>query len=156
MDLEAVERKCLAYLKQVQNPLVPISQLFRHLTLDESLVLPSEAQFIAFLREHELFKVIDPVGLAADSAGAKSMQEAGLNAEPFVVLCTRVPTENDLADMLRDQMRQIVSALFVATRQAQESGNEEYYARAKELLQRASTLEGQLDASISPRTKREN
>lgn len=149
MSLEAIEQKCLAYLKQVRNPLVPISQLMRHLNQDPSLPTPTVEELTTFLRTHELFNVVEPMGLALEEDGAKALEEAGLSAEPFALLATRVPSDMDLYVMLHEQMRQIVSALFVATREAEKSGDEKKYTRAKEMLQRASTLQERLEQVIS-------
>lgn len=155
MNLEEVERKCLAYLTQVRNPLVPVSQLMRHLGQDKSIALPSRDELVHFLRHHELFRVIEPVGLATEAQGAKALEQAGMISEPVAILSTRIPSEQEMSELLREQIRKIVSSLFLATREAQESGDEERFNEAKAILQRASLLQEKLEEVIGSK-KRED
>ncbi len=130
MNLEAVEQKCLAYLMQVSRPVVSLDRLLRHLHRDTETADVSERDLLDFLRNHELFTVLDPIGLAADPAGAKTMEEAGVSVGPSVILETRVPTKRQLAEQMNEQLDLLVASLETATEEAQQMGDE---ARCEQL-----------------------
>ena len=146
MQLEQVEQRCLNYLKQTSNPLTPFSRLLRHLREDESLSGFSEKELKDFLRHHDLFRVLEPTGLAATEEGRQLMEAAGLQTEELVVLETRLPTEGQLAEYLRSQLDTLADALRKAGADAQEKADMNRMKTFENLLGRVEVLRGRLDA----------
>ncbi len=144
MNLEAIEQKCLAYLMQVSRPVIPVSQLLRYLHRDAEFVEVSERELVDFLRKHELFTVLDPIGLASDPYGAKALEEAGISMGTSVMLETRVPTKRQLAEMMNEQLDTILSSLETAATEAQEAGNEQRYELVAALHERTQQLKERL------------
>ena len=144
MDLEAVEQACLSYLKQVSNPLVPISRLMRHLSENEQTGAVPEAQLIEFLRDHELFEVFDPLGVTGGANRAAALTGAGFDLEARVVLTTRVPSAGELAEQLKGQIDLLMQALTAAAAEAQKSGDPDRSRQVIRLLDRAKEIRERL------------
>lgn len=145
MNLETVEQRCLSYLKEVSNPLVPVDTLLRHVRRDPDCADLTERELLEFLGEHELFKVIEAGGLGSEPERRESLAAAGLVAGPQVILSTRIPPPQALADMMSDELDTLASALVSAMKEAQsrdESGQE---AEIKQLLHRVGELKKRLD-----------
>ena len=148
MNLEVVEQKCLNYLKQASNPLVDVDVLYRHVSQDGSAGALSRADLVDFLRHHELFKVMEPVGMAVDPETERLLGEAGLPAAPQAILCTRIPTQAELAEAIRQQLERMGSALVSALREAREHDDEARAANIETALQRMQHLEQKLKAFL--------
>ena len=145
MELEAVEQKTLSYLKQVQNPLVPVSRLLRHLHQDEAFASVTERELLEFLRDHELFTVIETAGIGLDLVAADDLAEAGVSMEPRVILCTRVPTREQLGEQIGAEFDTMVQALNAALTEARDEGHAERVPAIMRLLDRASVLRARLE-----------
>ncbi len=140
MNLEAVEQASLEYLRTVNRPLVPVNQLLRHLQQERGLADFDEGELLNFLRNHELFSVIDPIGLSADPAGATRLENAGIHAGPSVILSTRIPARSELAKLIDEQMESLCSALRAAMKEASEHGRPDVARQIVELLDRTNSL----------------
>lgn len=133
MNLEDIEQRTLTYLKQVSNPLVRLDVLYAHL-FDEltphgkSLTMGELQDFLA---KHELFRLMEPLGLDGDPGMAAALSAVGLVSGPCVILDTRLPTRDQLAAMMLEQLNQMAEALATALHQAREENDE---ARAKAIL----------------------
>ena len=97
MNLEAIEQRVLRFLKQAKNPLVPFDQLLEYLQREEDLGAFTESELLDFLRDHELFEVVDPIQFDARDLQEADLNGAGLRLVPHVILTTRVPTERQMA-----------------------------------------------------------
>jgi hypothetical protein len=125
MNLEAIEQKCLAYLMQVSRPLVSVDQLLRYVHRDAEMGDVTERALLEFLRKHELFTVLDPIGLAADAEGARALEKLGIPTGASVMLETRVPTKRQLAEQMNEQLDTLLASLNVATQESVRLGDEE-------------------------------
>lgn len=141
MNLEAIEQRCLKYLKESSNPLVPVSTLLRQLEAEGGLQDLSVPDFVTFLRTHELFRVIEPAGMAADDGTAEQLAADGFNVEPMVVLATREPTAKDLAEQLDAQFGRMLSALETAQKEAEKAGMAERVREVSKLRDRTAKLQ---------------
>lgn len=151
MNLEAIEQRCLNYLKEVSRPLVPIGQLLRHLHQDDACAGITELELLAFLRRHELFRVVDPLGVAATANGARDLEEAGITSGPCVILSTRIPTADELRHLMESQMQRLVGALESALDEAASMGDAQRSSEVLEVLERARKLQSHLkDAMEGP------
>jgi len=144
MEIEAVEQKTLSYLKQVTNPLVPISRLLRHLRQDEALAALDERELLEFLRDHELFNVIETAGIGMELMAVDDLAAAGISMEPRVVLCTRVPTREQLGEQITSEFDSMVEALSAALTEARDEGHADRVRAIMKLLDRANALRGRL------------
>ena len=144
MNLEAVEQKCLAYLMQVSRPIVSVEQLLRYLHRDAEFADVSERELLAFLRNHELFTVLEPTGLAADPEGAKALADAGVTVGSSVILETRVPTKRQLAEQMNEQLDTLLASLETAAEEAVELGDDRRHELLATLRERAIVLKERL------------
>jgi len=144
MSLEDIEQKTLSYLKQVSNPLVPISRLTRHLDDQGALGSIERPDLLRFLRNHELFRVMEPPGLAEDPAMRETIESVGFNAEPYVVLDTRVPSQKDVAENLNEQLLQMADALIAAVKEAREKDQMDRARQIEHVLNRLTAIRKRL------------
>ena len=140
MNIEVIEQKCISYLSQAANPLVPISTLLRHLNDDEACRGVRERELIDFLRKHELFRVVDPPDSHGDPEIAGELSSHGIDTGPRVILVTRIPTASEMSALISGQLKKMTSSLARAQAEAAESGDAEAYQKLTEILNRADDL----------------
>lgn len=145
MNLESIEQRCLAYLQEAQKPMVPIAQLLRVVHEDEDSVGVTENELLAFLREHELFTVIEPQGLTESGGDVKELEAAGFMTTPSVILTTRLPSKNELAEAMQQQMGTMLNALEAAMNQARGENNPRLAMEVQAILKRARELQQKMD-----------
>jgi len=141
MNLEAIEQRVLSYLKQATNPLVPFDQLLEFLRREEELGAFSDAELLAFLRNHELFDVVEPIQIDVGELSEDELNEAGLRLTPHIILTTRVPTEREMAEQMAKQLQSLVDSLNAAMVAAKEAGDSSKAQALIVLLARAQELE---------------
>ena len=124
MILEAVEQRCLNYLKQVKNPLAPMHAVLHYVREHADCAEVTEQELIGFLSKHELFHVIAPEP----------------PEEVRVILVTRIPSKAEIRTAMNDQCSNMIDALEKALREAEACGDEATQARVAEMLERARTL----------------
>ncbi len=146
MNLEWIETKCVNYLKQTQNPIVPISILLNHLRQDASCGALTEHDLLEFLRPHESFKVIDPP--EREEEELEDLESLGIPTGPRVILTTRVPTRDEISGMLGQQMQTMTDALYRALAEATEAGDTEACKQINEILQRAEQLQQKIEDAL--------
>lgn len=136
MNLEAVEQKTLSFLRQTTNPLVPIQTLLAHLNQDPETAGMSETELKAFLKWHELFRVLEPGNVPAP----RELTHMLLGEGPFVILDTRVPTSEQVLQLMTTQMDVMIESLIKALDQARVQGDPERGREVLKLLSRAQKL----------------
>lgn len=138
MNLEAIEQRALAYLEHVSNPLVRIEVLHAHLTdhgLTEGL---SPGQLKEFLSRHELVRVIEPPvqGIQDPAAGEPS--------GAFAIAKERVPTQTQIASMMREQLDLLLEALRAAREEALHYGDSDKLSLIDDAQRKAALLSEKL------------
>ena len=99
-----------------------------------------EQDLLDFLREHELFQVIEsPTGALGDEASQK-LKEAGFNVGPSVILITRIPSARELAAQFDAQIEVLVGALQRALGEAQLRGDVKRVGEVTSMVERAEKL----------------
>ncbi len=141
MNLEAIEQRTLRYLKQAVNPLVPFDTLRDHLSRETDLGSFTDVELLAFLRNHELFEVIDPVQFDAQDLEEADLSQAGLQMTPHVILTTRVPTQRQMAEQMGRQLDALVQTLSDAMAAAKQTGQPAKAQALIRLLDRAQELQ---------------
>lgn len=138
MNLEDIEQKCFNFLQQSSNPLVPLTTLLRHLWQDEACGELSEPELLSFLRNHELFRVVELE--ETDPTLIEDMTEAGIPLGPRVVLKSRIPAKAELSEMIQEQLAAMMQALGKALQEARQQGDEAAQAQIEEVLERTQNL----------------
>ena len=149
MQLETIEEKALNYLGQVSNPLVRIDVLHAHVTdPDESEhILLSDLE--EFLTHHELIRVIKPLPQEADGATEELASMDGPGPPSYVILNTRVPTEQQTAAMMLERLNSIHEALSIAQAQARDQADFNRLGKIDDALQRIDGLKQKLTTSVN-------
>ena len=145
MNLESIEQRCLAYLQEMQKPMVPIAQLLRVVHEDEDSADVTEHELLGFLRKHELFTVIEPQGLAEFGGDTHDLEAAGIMTSPRVILTTRLPSKGELAEAMQQQMGTMLNALEAAMNQARGGNNPRLAMEVQAILKRARELQQKMD-----------
>ena len=140
MNLEIIEQRCLAYLKQVSNPLVPFESIVRHLRSAAACPPFEEAELLAFLRKHELFRVIDPPQEHDAPEIGAGLDAMGVFTGPQVILDTRVPTVGEAGDLIDQSLACMSEALDRAMDVARETDDKEAQDRVLDVMARARKL----------------
>lgn len=145
MGLESIEQKCLKYLMEVSNPLVPIESLLRFLQREPEFAAMESGELVAFLRKHELFRVLEPPILSSDPQGALELAQAGIPMQLRVMLCTRKPTDAQMVEYMTQEVRNVCEALSFSLKAANKAGNHERAEKLKAALQRARLIHSRLE-----------
>lgn len=144
MQLEDIEQRCLKYLKEAENPLVPIDRLMRHLEETGGVAGMTQKDLVDFLEAHELFRVMEPPGVSEQPGLRDMLAEAGLNTRPCAILDTRVPTQAHLVAGIDEQLLQMGDALTTARAEAAAQNDEVRAKRIEKYLERVAALRKQL------------
>ena len=145
MNLELIEQRCLAHLKEVRRALVPYSKLVAHIREDEDCGDVDERDLLDFLRNHELFTVVEPLAATGNPESRREAEEAGMMTEPGVILTTRLPSQAELSASLEQQMGTMLNALEAAMNQARNEDNPKLAMQVQGMLKRARELQQKLE-----------
>ena len=139
MNLETIEEKCLNYLRQASNPLVPVDSLLEFCRRDPECGKLDRQELLDFLRPHELVKVIEGPDVD-DAIDQGTFGAAGINMGPRAILNTRVPTRDQMADMIIDQMKNMTDMLVEALDLARKAKDEAHIRELETALQKSEAL----------------
>lgn len=139
MNLEKIEEKCLHYLSQASNPLVPVDTLLDFCQRDPECGKLDRKELLDFLRPHELVQVMEgpDVGAVIEQ---KDFAAAGINMGQRVILNTRFPAKEEMTEMLFEQLKDITDVLLAALEQARKSKDEARVAQLGEALKKSEAL----------------
>lgn len=139
MNLEIIEEKCLNYLRQAPNPLVPVDTLLEFCRREPECGKLEQQELLDFLRPHPDVKVIDGPEdgevIDQDTFGA-----AGINMGPRVILHSRVPTKDQMADIIAAQMKNMTEMLVEALDMARKAKDEAHIQELEAALQKSEAL----------------
>lgn len=135
MQLEMVEQRCLTYLQQVSNPIVPLSRLLAYLRQFPDCGDVEEGELAGFLAGHELFRVFNP--LPVDPHQAHTL---GLSTDRRVILTSRVPTRAETRASMNEMLDSLCQALGTAIREANERDDAELRHKAELLMRRIEKI----------------
>jgi hypothetical protein len=138
MNLEAVEQRCLSYLRETTRLLVPVSELLRILDQDEDTQGMDESRLVPFLHAHELFSVIEPDDI--QPRGAAMQSEMDLIRERAVCLVERVPSNDQVLASMADALTSMMQALETGTDHARKDANPERALEVQNILKRAREI----------------
>jgi len=110
MNLEYVEQRCLKYLKQHKNPLLPFESLLKHCKEDEACEGIDEKVLLDFLRNHAEVRVLYGPG-EGDALGADIFAAAGLMLGTRIIHRDRVPSQAELGALMKEHASGIIETL---------------------------------------------
>jgi len=145
MNLERIEEKCVNYLDQVTNPIVPVATLLEHLRQDETCAAVTQAQLLEFLRANHAFVVVERGDEEEDPQQTAGLKEIGFVPGPRVLLKKRTPTKGELAGLIEQQLERMNVALHQGLKGATRDGDAGAVAKIREILNRADELRDHLD-----------
>ncbi|PCJ65056.1 MAG: hypothetical protein COA73_03250 [Candidatus Hydrogenedentota bacterium] len=148
MNFEDIEQKTLLYLQQANNPLVRIDVLHQHLSNDLPKDLMSLQDFLEFLNQHELFRVINPLPMEENPGMKDVFDEAGFASEPCVLLDTRIPTSEQTYGMMLSQLSTLNNALGLAMREARDNNDTARVHAIKMAIERSVKLNERVEAAL--------
>ncbi len=143
--LEAIEEKALRYLGQVSNPLVRIDVLHAHLADAEAGEQIVRGELEDFLKHHELIRVIE--ALPQEAGGATEELARQDASASYVILGDRVPTHEQTAAMMLEQLNSMHKAISVAQAEARNNADFALLSRISDALQRIEALREKLIAA---------
>lgn len=144
MNLEKVEEKCLHYLQQASNPLVPVDTLLEYCRRDPECAKLERQELLDFLRPHAQVEVME--GPDMDEAiDPETFQAAGLQMGQRAIIKTRVPSREEMAEMLHEQVKDMTDVLVEALNQARNSKNRERVAQLEAALQKSEALRAKMN-----------
>lgn len=146
MNLEDVELKVFRYLKEAANPIVPVDVLFAYLRENEEFSALTEADLRDFLRDHELFNMVEPGGAIAGPEMSDAFSRAGLVSRPCAIMKTRVPTERQMAGLMQEELARMKAALSKALTQAEKEGNAATANKLRQTLDHTEALHQRFSA----------
>ncbi|MDZ4861699.1 MAG: hypothetical protein SGI88_22220 [Candidatus Hydrogenedentes bacterium] len=156
MNLEAIEQRCLAYLGDTPRVITPISELLRMLDQDEDCQGMDEARLARFLREHELFSVIDPATIERDSESA-IQSELDVMTETGVLLTGRIPSNDQVLASMAHSLDTMMKALESGTEKARNDSDPKRALRVQNILKRARELHQKMnETGLTSRDPKEN
>ena len=139
MNLEKIEEKCLHYLSEASNPLVPVEKLVEFCQRDPECGKLDRQELLDFLRPHELIEVMEgpEMGAVIDQ---DDFARAGINMGQRAILKTRYPAKEEMAEMLFEQLKDMTDVLVEALNQAKKQDDTHRVAQLEEALQKSEAL----------------
>jgi hypothetical protein len=147
MNLETIEEKCLNYLRQAPNPLVPVDTLLEFCRREPECGKLSRQELLDFLRPHALVKVMDGPD-AGEAIDQETFGAAGINMGPRVILNTRVPTKEQMADMILDQMKNMTEMLVEALALARKAKDDAHIQELEAALAKSEALRQKMNTLL--------
>lgn len=139
MNLETIEEKCLSYLRQAPNPLVPVDTLLEFCRRDPSCGKLERQELLDFLRPHEQVRVIDGPD-AGEAIDQETFDAAGIHMGTRVILNTRVPTRDQMTEMIASQMKNMTDMLVEALAMARKANDENHIREIEAALEKSEAL----------------
>jgi len=144
MNLEKIEEKCLHYLAQASNPLVPIDTLLAYCQRDPDCGKLDRQELLDFLRPHAQFQVME--GLEMGSAiDPETFKAAGIHMGQRAILKSRVPSKDEITEMLFGQLKDMTDVLVASLNQAKAAKDEERVEQLEEALKKSEALRAKMN-----------
>ena len=139
MNLEKIEEKCLHYLGQASNPLVPLELLIEFCKRDPECGELDRKELLEFLRPHEMIEVMEGPSVE-DIIGQGDFQAAGINMGQRAILKTRVPAKEEMTEMLFEQLKDMTDVLIEELDKAKKENNEARVTQLELALKKGEAL----------------
>jgi len=147
MNLEKIEERCLSYLRQASNPLVPARTLLEFCQRDPECGKLEFKGLVDFLRPHELIQVVDGPN-DDESVDVETFEAAGIIMGPRVILKSRIPTRDQMTDMLSSQVQNMTSVLVEALELAKQKGDAAHIAELEAALEKSEVIRQKMNSLL--------
>lgn len=139
MNLEKIEEKCIHYLGQASNPLVPLDTLLDFCQRDPECGKLDRKELLDFLRPHAQVQIMEgpAVGEVIDQS---DFEAAGIHMGQRVILKTRFPAKEEMTEMLFEQVKDMTDVLVAALEQAKKNEDTARVAQLKASLEKSEAL----------------
>ncbi len=145
MKLERVEELCLNYLTQNSVALVPVNAMLEHCRRDPECAQLSLDELLDFLRHHELVHVVERPALDSDEE-QELISDTGFDLGPRAILHSRMPSREEIAAAMQENLERMSTALASALREAERAEEDPATLRQiKEAIEKASALRGKIE-----------
>ncbi len=144
MRIERVEEICLNCLRDAESPLVPVTELYQQCVDTENVghVLTEEA-LLQFLRGHADVVVVEGIG-EDDSVEAAVFDKIGIVSGAHAMLESRVPTRDEMKEMLEIQLAHMRENLKAALQQAQQNKDKAKADKIEALIENTDAINERL------------
>jgi hypothetical protein len=139
MNLEIIEEKCLNYLRQAPNPLVPAETLLEFCRREPECAKLELNELLEFLRPHAEVKVVDGPQ-DGEEIDQETFGAAGIVMGPRAILNSRVPTKDQMADIIAAQMKNMTEMLVEALDMARKAKDEAHIQELEAALKKSEAL----------------
>jgi len=139
MNLEKIEERCLHYLQQAGNPLVPVDTLLEFCQRDPECGKLDRKELLDFLRPHAQVQIMEGPEMG-DVIDQKDFAAAGINMGQRAILKTRFPSKEEMTEMLFEQLKEMTDVLVAAMNDAKKAKDEGRVAQLEAALQRSEAL----------------
>ncbi len=139
MNLEKIEEKCLHYLRESSNPLVPVDTLLEFCRRDPECGKLERKELLDFLRPHAQIEVME--GPSMDEAiDRKTFESAGINMGQRAIIKTRFPSKEEMTEMLFEQLKDMTDVLIEALDAAKKEKDDARIKQLETALAKSETL----------------
>ena len=144
MNLEKIEEKCLHYLGQASNPLVPVDTLLAFCQRDPECGRLERQELLDFLRPHAEIQVLEGLDMGA-AIDPETFQAAGINLGQRAILRSRVPAREEISEMLYEQLKDMTDVLVESLNQAKKTRDAARVAELEIALQKSEALRAKMN-----------
>ena len=144
MNLEKIEEKCLHYLGQASNPLVPVDTLLAFCQRDPECGRLERQELLDFLRPHAAIQVLEGLEMGA-AIDPETFQAAGINLGQRAILRSRVPAREEISEMLFEQLKDMTDVLVESLNQAKKTRDAARVAELEAALQKSEALRAKMN-----------
>jgi hypothetical protein len=158
MNLEAIENRCLTYLRQSKQPLVPLTALVEHCTRAPGMEEVTPGFLRSFLNNHVDVLVFEGPG-NEEGVDTGLLAAAGIDLGTRVILKERMPSVDELSSILAEQVTVMVEQLERALAEATDRADSDRVQQISAALARAQALRARMrsiGASTRENCGREN
>ncbi len=145
MRLERMEEICLEFLRQTLNPLTPVKTLYEKCVEQSGgNPMPSYEVLERFLREHRDLMVIDGPGVDSP-VSPESLRQVGVEPGAHAILKSRMPSRDEMKDMLRMQLEEMRTHLLDALKGAREHHDQDAMEKIEDALARNESIRERIE-----------
>ena len=138
MGLEKIEEVCLSFLRNTTNPMVSVEVLCNACE-KENLAISGE-ELVGFLRHHAEVIVVDGID-DTELVSKDDFSGAGIDMGPRVILKSRIPTRQEMTEIMQQQLDHMRLHLQDALKQAQAHRDSEAVEEIEAALEKNRRLE---------------
>lgn len=139
MNLEKIEEKCLHYLREASNPLVPVDTLLEFCRRDPECGKLDRKELLDFLRPHAQIEVMEGPAMG-EVIDRQTFESAGINMGQRAIIKTRFPSKEEMTEMLFEQLKDMTDVLVEALNAAKKEKDDARIDQLQTALAKSEAL----------------